>query len=63
MLASIGNGLIKAAAPKVSQLAAGAMASYHVLYDVGNSTNIKWCALQGLLLQKRLLSFSVLQMY
>jgi hypothetical protein len=51
MLSSAGGCLIKAAAaagPKFAQLAAAgaAAASYHAIYDVGNSTNIKWCVQQ-----------------
>lgn len=45
MLASTGSALIRAASPKLAQLAGSAVASYHAIYDVGNSTNIKWWVL------------------
>lgn len=47
MLASTGSSLLRAASPKLVQLAGAAVASYHAIYDVGNSTNIKWCAAVG----------------
>lgn len=47
MLASAGSSLIRAASPKLAQLAGSAVASYHAIYDVGNSTNIKWWVLQA----------------
>lgn len=61
MLASTGSALIRAASPKLAQLAGSAVASYHAIYDVGNSTNIKWWVLvvrdlQGSLLPLLLLS-------
>jgi hypothetical protein len=42
MLTSTAGALIRAASPKLAQLAGSAVASYHAIYDVGNSTNIKW---------------------
>jgi hypothetical protein len=61
MLASTGSALIRAASPKLAQLAGSVVASYHAIYDVGNSTNIKWWVLvvrdlQGSLLPLLLLS-------
>jgi hypothetical protein len=56
MLASTGHGLFRAAgaaaAKQLAQLGSGAaLAGYHAIYDVGNSTNIKWCVQLLLLLQ------------
>lgn len=49
MLAAAGSVLIRAASPKLAQLSGAAAqlagagaASYHAVYDVGNSSNIKW---------------------
>lgn len=47
MLAATGSAFIRAASPKLAQLAGSAVASYHAVYDVGNSTNIKWCVCTG----------------
>lgn len=46
MLATTGISLLRAAAaaavPAVSALGTATRNSYHVVYDVGNSSNIKW---------------------
>lgn len=42
MLASSTGALLRALAPATASIVPGLQNAYHAIYDVGNSTNIKW---------------------